>query len=248
MGCVRVDRPSGKPSVEPDPGPGTAGTPAGSGPWGSQTRHWFLLHLGELRKWFPCSRMFMKILIYTWDSALPVHISFERRCCHLCFMGVCHAGCTHSQNHTPTPHVHTRWPGSRVWRKQRAAFTSLWPQGKISVVPPPPTEGDPELSTHSDVLDLPLKSHLKRSYVNSSETTSKCTFSIASRYLWGANSSTADTFPRTWWRRWSPRSLPTYINLVVLCTPFKGREKEHSHKGMASSHTNPNKQISSRKK
>lgn len=35
---------------------------------------------------------------------------------------------------------------------------------------------------------------------------------------------------------------------MVLCTPFKGREKEHSHKGMASSHTNPNKQISSRKK
>lgn len=40
-----------------------------------------------------------------------------------------------------------------------------------------PTEGDPELSTHSNVLGLPLKSHLKRSYVNSSETTSKCTFS-----------------------------------------------------------------------
>lgn len=83
-------------------------------------------------------------------------------------------------------------------------------------------------------------------------------FTIASHYLWDVKSSAqrvtaqqTKTCPRTWWRGWSPRSQPTYINprqwFCVLLS-FKGREKKHSQGGAARSHTNPNKQISSRKK
>lgn len=105
MGCVHADRPSGKSSVEKHSWdtcwlwlmriPGKA---------------FFHSLLGKLRKWFPC--LFMKFLLYVWDSEHLVHTGIERHCCHLGFMGFCHASCTGSQNHTPTPGVHTCWPGS----------------------------------------------------------------------------------------------------------------------------------------
>ena len=169
VGCICADRPSGKSSVEPSPGPGTARTLAGSSRWGSKAKYWFLLRLGELRKQFPCSRRFMKVLLYTRDSEHLVHANIERRCCHLCFVGVCHTSCTHSLNRTPTLGVHTLWPSSSVCLEKTDSSPHLMaPSGKAlcgaTTAEPRPTEGHPALPTPSNSLGrLLLKSCLKRS-------------------------------------------------------------------------------------
>lgn len=130
VGCVHADRPSGKSSAEKH-------SWDTCWQWLMSIPRKALFHslLGKLRKWFPC--FFMNFLLYICDSEHLVHTSIERHCCHLCFMGLCHASCTGSQNHTPTPGVHTRCPGSSAtWRKRTAALTSLCPEGKLSVLPP----------------------------------------------------------------------------------------------------------------
>lgn len=258
VGCVRAERPRSKSSVEPGPGPGTAGTPAGSGWWGSQARHWFLLLLGELTKWFPCSRRFMKALLYTWVSEHPVHTSIERQRCHLCFMGVCHTGCTRSQIHTPTPGVHTHWPGSYVCLEKTGSSPHLiLPSGKALCGHHSWTQAHRRGPSTARSLSQSSSQVPFEEVITVLRLNPNSRFLIASHYLRGVNSvagrvtaQQTETRPRTWWRGWSPRSQPTYVNLARwLCVlhSFMGREKQHSQGGMARSYTNPNKQISSRK-
>lgn len=74
------------------------------------------------------------------------------------FVGVCNTSCARSQNHTPTPGVHTCWSGSYVCLEKRDSSPHLtMPSLKTlcSATTSEPrgfTEGDPALPTHSNIL------------------------------------------------------------------------------------------------
>lgn len=113
VGCAHADRPSGKSSLEKHS-------------WDTcwqwlmriPKKALFCSLLGKLRKRF--TSLFMKFLLYTWDSEHLVHTTIERHCCHLCFMGLCHASCTGSENHTPTlGFTHADPAALAAWRNRQ---------------------------------------------------------------------------------------------------------------------------------
>lgn len=207
----------------------TAGTPAGSGWWGSPERPYFtrsegnwgsgflaqrglwnscFIH-GTLNTW--CTQALKGIvpISASWGSVMPVVLAAKMPHRHLVF-------------------THTDLAALAAWRKQTAALTSPCPEGKLSVVPPLPHRGTCHCPLIQTVLAILFSSPLWRGHglivpsVHPNEY-----FLIASDYLWGTSSSAghvtaqhSKTYLRTWCRGWSHMSHLCKPSEMVLCAPF----------------------------